>query len=188
MHVTGGQDGSLDPVSDEAVVERAADPGLTAPVRRRRAARLVALVAVVALFSWLAHRDYQARSADAEQAAMVQAARQGMLNLTTIDHAHADTDVQRILDSSTGAFHDDFAQRAQPFIEAARRAQSTSVGTVADAGLEMASGDLGQVLVAMTVMTANRGVPESQPKNWRTRVTVTKADGRFKVAAVEFIP
>jgi hypothetical protein len=36
-------------------------------------------------------------------------------------------------------------------------------------------------------MTSNRGVPEQQPKAWRTRVTVTKDDGRFKVAAVEFV-
>ena len=61
------------------------------------------------------------------------------------------------------------------------------MGTVSDAGLEFASGDTGQVLVALTVMTSNRGVPERQPKNWRTRVTVTKVDDEFKVAAVEFI-
>ncbi len=43
------------------------------------------------------------------------------------------------------------------------------------------------MLVALTVMTSNRGVPEQQPQAWRTRVTVTRTGDGFKVAAVEFI-
>ena len=41
------------------------------------------------------------------------AAGRGVLALTTIDHNEVDRDVQRILDASTGAFRDDFAQRAE---------------------------------------------------------------------------
>ena len=40
----------------------------------------------------------------------------------------------------------------------------------------------------MTVMTSNRGVPETQPKAWRMRVTVTSTDGGYKVSRVEFVP
>ena len=47
----------------------------------------------------------------------VQVARQGALNLTTIDCQSADADVQRILDSATGTFYDDFSKRSQPFID-----------------------------------------------------------------------
>lgn len=119
---------------------------------------------------------------------MVQAARAGLTYLTTVDYQDVDADVQRILDSSTGEFRDDFAKNSTAFIEAARRAESTSVGTVSEAGLESASPDIGRVLVALTVMTSNRGLPEKQPRNWRTRVTVTHSDGEFKVAAVEFVP
>lgn len=119
---------------------------------------------------------------------MVQAAREGLTNLTTVDHRHVDQDVQRILDSSAGEFRDDFAKNAQSFIDAARKAESTSVGTIAEVGLESAGPDLGRVLVALTVMTSNRGLPEKQPRNWRTRVTVVRSDGEFKVAAVEFVP
>jgi Mce-associated membrane protein len=53
--------------------------------------------------------------------------------------------------------------------------------------VESVDGDEGRVLVAMTVMTSNRGVPEQQPKAWRTRVTVSRSGDGFKVAAVEFI-
>ena len=119
---------------------------------------------------------------------MVAAGRAGLLALTTIDHTQIDRDVQRILDTSTGAFRDDFAQRADSFKAAARKAQSTSVGTVREAGLEATEGDSGRVLVALTVMTSNRGASEQQPKSWRTRVTVSRVDDGFNVAAVELVP
>ena len=158
-------------------------------VSRARPPRLVfaGLVALVALNLFGLYRDRQARHIEARNASMVQAASEGMVNLTTIDHRQVDQDVQRILDSSTGTFREDFAKNTQSFVDAAKKAQSTSVGTVSEAGLETAGGDEGRVLVALTVMTSNRGVPENQPRTWRTRVTVTDVGGDFKVAAVEFI-
>ncbi len=136
---------------------------------------------------WAGWRDVEARRAEAMREQMVAAGSAGVLALTTIDHTQIDRDVQRILDASTGAFRDDFAARAEPFKTAARTAQSTSVGTVRESGLEAVDGETAQVLVALTVMTSNRGEPEQQPKSWRTRVTVTRVDDGFKVAAVEFV-
>lgn len=158
------------------------------PARRALIVGLAVLTALVGLNAWLGFRDYQSRDADDVRSEMVEAARQGAINLTTIDHERVDEDVQRILDSSTGSFRDDFAARAKPFSEAARRAQSKSVGTVTEAGLESVTGDEGRVLVAMTVMTSNRGVPEQQPQGWRMRVTVIRVDDKSKVSKVEFVP
>lgn len=163
--------------------------GVQPPSRRRRFLALGAgaVALLVGVNAWAGWRDVQARRADEVREQMVAAGRAGALALTNIDHNDVDRDVQRILDASTGAFLDDFAGRAEPFKAAARKAQSTSVGTVREAGLEAVDGDSGRVLVALTVMTSNRGEPEKQPKSWRTRVTVTKVDGSFKVAAVEFL-
>lgn len=154
----------------------------------RRRLMIAGLAALVALTGWLGWRDIQLRQAEGRRADMLRAARDGVVALTTIDHERVDEDVRRILDRSTGGFHDEFDQRASAFKEAARTAQSKSVGTVNEAGVESADGDRGSVLVAMTVMTTNRGVPEQQPKAWRTRVTVVTDDGEFKIAAVEFVP
>lgn len=145
------------------------------------------LVALAAVNVWLGYRDHLLRSTERMHQQMVEAAEEGAVSLTTIDHERADEGVQRILDASTGSFRDDFAQRATGFADAARQAQSTSVGTVAEAGLESVDGDVGRVLVALTVMTSNRGVPERQPRAWRMRVTVTNADDAYKVSSVEFI-
>jgi Mce-associated membrane protein len=149
---------------------------------------LGALAVLVALTGWLGWRDLEVRRAEALRAAMVQAGRDGVVALTTIDHEQVDEDVRRILDSSTGGFRDDFARRADSFADAARKAQSKSVGTVSEAGVESVDGEQGRVLVTLIVMTSNRGTPEEQPKVWRTRVSVAKDGEEYKVAAVEFIP
>jgi Mce-associated membrane protein len=163
-------------------------PDRRAPSSPPRRLIAVALVILVAVTGWLGWQDIQLRRAEHLRDAMVQAGRDGVVALTTIDHEQVDEDVQRILDASTGKFRDDFAQRADSFTEGARKAQSKSVGTVSEAGVESVDGDRGRVLVTLIVMTSNRGAPEQQPKVWRTRVTVDKDDGVYKVAAVEFIP
>ena len=170
-----------------------ADEAELSPDRRAlssRPRRLIAgaLAILIAITGWLGWQDVQIRRAEHLRDAMVQAGRDGVVALTTIDHEQVDVDVQRILDSSTGKFRDDFAQRADSFTAAARKAQSKSVGTVSEAGVESVDGDRGRVLVTLIVMTSNSGAPEQQPKVWRTRVTVDKDDGVYKVAAVEFIP
>lgn len=137
---------------------------------------------------WLGYRAYEARQAEQLKQQLVQVGRQGAINLTTIDFQHADADVQRILDSATDAFYDDFAKRSQPFIEVVKQAQSKSTGTVTEAGLESVTGTEGQVLVAVTVQTSNRGAPEQQPRLWRMRLTVKKVGGDAKVSKVEFVP
>ncbi len=109
------------------------------------------------------------------------------MNLTTIDFEHADEDVQRVLDSSTGTFYDDFQARAQPFKEVVKQAKSKSVGTVAEAGVESETEDGAEVLVAVTVKTSNAGAAEQEPRAWRMRITVQKVGDEAKVANVRFV-
>jgi Mce-associated membrane protein len=117
-----------------------------------------------------------------------QVARQAALNLTTIDYQHADADVQRILDSATGQFFDDFSKRSQPFVDVVKQAQSKSVGTVTEAGLESEDHDGARVIVAVAVNTSNAGAPQQQPRAWRMRLTVQSVGGDAKVSNVGFVP
>lgn len=151
-------------------------------------AGLVAVVALAGLTGWLGFRTYQSHQADEQQKLFLSVGRQGALNLTTIDWQHADQDVQRILDSATGTFYDDFQKRAQPFTEVVKQAQSKSEGTIAEAGLESRSGDSAQVLVAVNVKTSNAGAPDQAPRAWRMRLTVEKVGDEAKVSKVEFVP
>lgn len=151
-------------------------------------AGLVAVVALAGLTGWLGFRTYESNKAEAARTLFLQVGRQGALNLTTIDWQNAEGDVQRILDSATGTFYDEFQQRAQPFAEVVKQAQSTSVGTIAEAGLESESDNEAQVLVAVTVKTSNAGTPEQAPRAWRMRISVEKIGDEAKVSKVEFVP
>ncbi len=176
--------------ADAADYDEAAAPAKP-PMSHVRLALIAGLVLVLALgglTGWLGYNAYNAYQAEKERQLFLQVGRQGALNLTTIDWEHADEDVQRVLDSATGTFYDDFQNRAAPFVEVVKQAQSKSVGTIAEAGLESASGDEAQVLVAVTVNTSNAGAPQQEPRAWRMRLTVTKAGDDAKVSNVEFVP
>ncbi|WP_396907044.1 Mce protein [Mycolicibacterium phlei] len=152
-------------------------------------AGLVLVLVLGGLTGWLGYRAYESRQAEDLRNLFLQVGRQGALNLTTINHETAEADVQRVLDSSTGTFYDDFQKRAQPFIEVVKQAQSKSEGNIAEAGLEASDANEGQVLVAVTVNTTNAGAPEQQPRSWRMRITVQKTgDNEAKVSNVEFVP
>lgn len=180
--------------ADEADYD--AEAGEQAPSGRRwlspaRTAMLVSLaivVAATALVGFLGFRTYQSEQAKHRDELFVAAARQGAINLTTIDWQHADSDIQRILDSATGTFYDDFSKRSQPFVQVVKQAQSKSVGTVSEAGLESESGDQAQVLVAVSVKTTNLGAQEQRPRAWRMRIDVQKLGDQAKVSNVQFVP
>ena len=200
-----GESGDMTPEADAAAVDAAVDEEATdnveevegdtaatvktkmSHVRLATILGLVAVVALAALCGWLGFRTYESREAADERNLFLQVGRQAALNLTTIDFEHADEDVQRVLDSSTGTFYDDFQARAQPFKEVVKQAKSKSVGTIAEAGVESITQDGAEVLVAVTVKTSNAGAAEQEPRAWRMRITVQKVDDGAKVANVRFV-
>lgn len=133
-------------------------------------------------------RMYQQHQQLEQRDVFLQVARQGAVNLTNIDWQKADSDVQRILESSTGDFHDEFQQRSQPFIDVVKQAQSRSRGTITEAGLESFAPDEARVLIAIAVTTSTAGAPEQDPRLWRMRIDVQKDGESAKVAKVEFVP
>ena len=173
-----GAEGASPPKS----TKRMSDP------RRAMLLGLAVVVALAGLVGWLGYRAHQSQQAQAQRSQFIQAARQGALNLTTIDWQRADADVQRILNSATGEFYDDFAKRSQPFIDLVKQAKSVSVGTVSEAGLESQTADSAQVLVAVSVTTSYDGAPQPDPRGWRMRISVQKVGDQAKVSNVEFVP
>lgn len=152
------------------------------------AATGAALVVVLgALAGWQGWNSLQQHRAEDRNDQLVAVASEAAVNLTTISAAEPERDIEKILDSSTGAFRDDFQSRAEPFVEAVKQAQSTSTGTVTAAGIESQSGDQTQVLVAVSVTTALPGAPKSDPRSWRMRITVEGTDHAAKVSNVQFV-
>jgi Mce-associated membrane protein len=149
---------------------------------------LAVVVALAGLVGWLGFRVHQSHQGKAQQSQFLQAARQGALNLTTIDWQHADADVHRVLDGATGEFYDDFAKRSQPFIDVLKQVKAKTVGTITEAGLESEATDTAQALVALSVQTSNAGEAEPVPRAWRMRISVQQVGDQVKVSNVEFVP
>lgn len=162
-------------------------PGNGSVHRMALAAGVIGVVVMAALVGWLSFRAYEDHRADVQRNLFVQAARDGAVTLTSIDYQHADADAQRILDLATGSFHNNFSQRWRPFIELVKRERSKLTGTVSDAGLESQTGDIGQVLVAVTVRTSSPGQAHQEPQVWRMRITVHKVGDQGKISNVAFV-
>jgi len=147
------------------------------------------IVALVGLGGWLGFRVHQDHQVQAQRNLYLQVARQTAINLTTIDYTRVDADIKRVLDSATGAFHDEFQSRSQPFVEVIKKVQSKSEGTISEAGLLSYTKDQAQVLVAIAVKTSMAAAPtDPEPRRWRMRLTVDKTGDSAKVSKVEFVP
>jgi Mce-associated membrane protein len=172
-----------------------ADGEAAVPPKKRisvpRRATLVGLAVVIALaglVGWFGLRVNHSHQAQAQRNLFLQVARQGALNLTTIDWQHADADVHRILDGATGEFYNDFAKRSEPFIEVLKQTKAKTVGTISEAGLESETNDSGRALVILSVQTSNNVEAEQVPKEWRMRIDVQKIGDQVKVSNVGFVP
>jgi Mce-associated membrane protein len=181
----------------EAAVDEAVDTGaaeaapVKGPMSHVRLAAIFGLAVVLALgtiVGWLGFRAYQSHQAQAQRQLFLQVARQGALNLTTIDWQHAEADVQRVLDSATGQFYDQFSARKQPFIDVLKKAQSKSVGTVTEAGLESDALEKAQALVAVSLKTSDLGGGDQPPREWRMRISLEKVGNDVKISDVTFVP
>jgi Mce-associated membrane protein len=175
--------------ADESDVHDGA-AGTSSPTSLRTpalAGTLVVLI-LVGLCTFLGVQADRSNQAREQRNVLVGTAKQGAINLTTIDWQSADADVQRILGSATGPFYDDFSQRSKPFVDVVKQMKSTSVGTVTEAGVESDSGDEAQVLVSVSVKTTTPGSADERTRNWRMRVSVRQDGDAAKVSNVEFVP
>lgn len=145
---------------------------------------IIALAAVGGSFGLRAHDTMKVQR---QNARFLEAGKDAAVKLTTISYTEADADVTRILDSATGQFADDFLTRSKPFVAMVKQAQSATVGTVTDAGLESADGDKARVLVAVSVKTTLGAAGAQPPRIWRMRIDVQQVGNDTKVSNVEFV-
>lgn len=165
-----------------------------APPRRRRLALLTAAAAAVstALFAatgymvWKHNEDAAQRQRAAEYAA---AARQGVVNLMDIDYDTAKDSLQRVLDGSTGKFHDNFAETADDFVKALNDEKIITKATVNTTAVESMTKDSAVVMVSATSRREGAKAPkdQQQPRLWRIVVNLQREGGQIKMSGVEFV-
>ncbi|WP_063814751.1 hypothetical protein [Nocardia fusca] len=146
---------------------------------------VVAALAVSGFSIWNHHRIgvQQAR-----EDAYLEAARQGVLALTSMDSGRAADDVRRVLDRSTGAFRTDFQTRSEDFTKVVEQSQVATQGEITAAAVESMTDESALVLVSAVSRITNSAGAQQEPRVWRLSVTVTRDGPDPKMSKVEFVP
>lgn len=182
--------------ADEA--DEAAQPTETAesePAGRRRVsvsmalsvAAVVAIVGFLGASGWMAWQHHNVAQQRQRAAAYVATARQGVVNLTSLDYNNAKEGVQRVLDIATGEFKDDFQKRAEDFESVVKDSKAVTEGTVAATAVESMNKDSAVVLVLANERVTNIAGAKDQPRTFRFRVSVVHDGGDLKLSKVEFV-
>lgn len=185
-----------DEVSDETPEDAESE---SKPARRRRlrlpswsvawkAAVILLICAFVAASGYMMWDRHTTTERNERTANILAGARQGVVNLISMDFNKAKEDVQRVIDSSTGPFRDDFQARAKDFTTVVEQSKVVTQGAVNAAAVQSINGDFALVLVAATSHVTNAAGAKDAPRNWRLKVTVKNDGGQYKMSNVEFIP
>jgi Mce-associated membrane protein len=166
----------------------ARDQGRWSPeLRLAVAVGAVVAVAMAGLAGWSSYGAWRSYQVEQRRELFLDVARQSAHDMTTISHTEVESDVQRILDLSIGQFHNEFAQRRQPFIEHIKQEQSTSQGTVAEAGLESIGNSSARALVTVAVKLTKVDSGEQKLDGFRLRIDLQRVGGGAKVSDVEYV-
>jgi serine/threonine-protein kinase len=114
-------------------------------------------------------------------------AKQFTVSLTSLSAQSADSDFQRIIDGSTGQFRDDFANGRSGFKQEVMNSNTSTHGSINDAGLDSINGTTAHVLVVATEKVTNNAGASQEPKSNRFRLQVEKIGDAYKVSKVEFV-
>jgi Mce-associated membrane protein len=190
-------DGETDEEEPDETITAA--EGESRPVRRRRrlpslslsaiskVAAVILICAFAAATGYMMWRDHDATERAQRSANFVAGARQGIINMTSLDFNRAKDDVQRVIDSSTGQFRDDFQQRAKDFASVVEQSKVVTQGTVSSAALESMDEHSASVLILATSKITNAAGAKDEPRVFRLRVTVTEDGGQYKMSKVDFV-
>jgi len=152
-----------------------------------KVAAIILICAFAAAAGYMMWQVHDANERAQRAANFVAGARQGVINLFSLDFNRAKQDVQRVIDSSTGQFKDDFEQRAKDFASVVEQSKVVSQGAVRSAALESINEHSASVLILATSKITNAAGAQDEPRAFRLRVTVTEDGGQYKMSKVDFV-
>ncbi len=151
------------------------------------AATVVAICALLGASGWMAWQHHNVEKDRQQSAAFAATARQGIINLTSLDFKKSKEDVQRIVDSATGEFRDQFQKTADDFASVVKDTKAVAEGTVAATAVESMNNDSAIVLVLANERVTNMAGAKDQPRTFRFRVSVIRDGDQLKLSKVEFV-
>ncbi len=183
----------------EAVEEAGIDSEPETPARRRlrgtplqAIASTLAVLVIAGLLAGTGYMVWQHRKATDERhrtAEFSAAARQGVVNLMSMDYTKAEESVQRVIDDSTGKFKDQFSEGSDDLIKAMQDSKVITKVTVNNTAVESMTADSAVVLIAATSERGDAKATQAdkQPRVWRVALTVVRDGGQLKMSDVQFV-
>jgi Mce-associated membrane protein len=115
------------------------------------------------------------------------AARQGITALMSIDPRHAEADIQRIIDATTGDLKLQIEARSAMMAQQAEESKVVSGVTVEAVGVESASDNSGVALVAAKSDVTDPDNTKRPPMMWRISVKIDRDGDQLKMSGVDFL-
>ncbi|OBI47217.1 hypothetical protein A5707_20295 [Mycobacterium kyorinense] len=171
-------------VPSDPVLRRRRIPGIATALT---AAAIVAICALLGASGFMIWHHHGVVAQQQRSAAFVAGAKQGIVNMLSLDYKNAKDDVQRVINSSTGEFLDDFQKRAADFTSVVEKSKVVTEGAVVATAVESADKDSGVVLMLATERVTNSAGAKEEPRTFRLRVSVARDGDQIKLSKVEFV-
>jgi len=175
--------------SDEAESDEVSAVEVATPKRRLPSLRIIAAIAafvgLLAGTGVLGWQVWQARQIDhAGQEAQRTAVSYAQV-LTSIDSNNVDQNFKEVLDGATGEFKDMYSQSSVELRQLLIENKATAHGVVIDSAVLSVSKDRAVVLLFVDQAVANTKLPDPRIDRSRMKMTLEKADGRWRASKVE---
>ena len=173
----------------ERVRTPATDPSPSRPARWLAAAVVLLLAAVAAglVVATALGPLGEAEDRDDRRADALQAARQHVVNLTSIDYRTLDRDLRRVLRGSTGDFREEFKAGTSDLRALLTESQAVSTGEVLEAGIVHDDRDSARVLVVADSTVRNTASEQPQERHYRIQLDLVRHGDRYLVTDLQFL-
>ena len=185
-------DGAAEAADDGAKPEKArrgrrgsADGGsrLTLPLVPTLAVLLVLLLGAIA-FLWLTRPETSAvRTGDYVEA--LQAARSGVVDLTSFDYLTLDDDIEQVRRVATGDLRDEAAAELDGRRDVITQAEAVVNTEVVGAGVTRADESSATVLLVIQSTQESNASDQAQVVRYRIEVELEKSDGRWLLSGIK---
>ena len=140
------------------------------------------LLAATGALGWQVWQQHQIKQASLEaQRAAVSYAQV----LTSIDSNKVDENFKDVIDGATGEFKDMYSQSSVELRQLLIENKATAHGVVVDSAVQEASKNKAVVLLFVDQSVTNAKLPDPRIDRSRMKMTLEKADGRWRASKVE---
>lgn len=148
---------------------------------------LLAAAACAVLIALTVPRLSQAGDDEARRTEVLAAARQQVVNFTTLDHRSLDRDLGRVLAGATGQFRAQFEAGTENLSELVTTNEAVSEGEVLEAGIVSDDADSARVLVVADSTVTNTADPAPQKRHYRMQLDLVLKRGHWLVSDLQFV-